>query len=509
LTPTCPSGHLSETADYCSACGLPIGAARDTIGDPARHGDGGVARSNAGTEPSSAATADPRTVECPNCGSKAEPGGRCGECGFTLGATDSVPVWEEQRWEIIARPDRQYYEMIEPEGMEFPDAAVTRRIALTGDYVRIGRRSASKGIHPEVDLSGSLEDVGVSHRHAVLMRQPNGSWALADQGSTNGTFLNTDQDPVPPNQRVPLREGDQIHIGAWTTLTIEHLDVHETRSSEVVPSKDTRGVARSRQRMDIAVLGPLQVAVAGAVATIGAPKARAVLAVLALRIGSGVSASDLEWALWADDEPKTAGKALQGYISTLRRVLPPGAIETTPQGYRLVGPKDVVDAFRFERRTARGRELLASGHPGSAVAEITRALDLWRGTPLRDLADSPIGAAEVHRLCERKAGAEEDLFEGRLQLGDHQGVVPDLTAAVEAEPLRERRWAQLMLALHRSGRQVEALRSFQQYRSLLGEEHGVEPSAEIVTLEHAIVLDKPELRWMPPAGPGAPVGAPG
>ncbi len=132
-------------------------------------------------------------------------------------------------------------------------------------------------------------------------------------------------------------------------------------------------------------------------------------------------------------------------------------------------------------------------------------MELWRGEPLRDLTDGPAGAGEVARLSERRASTEEDLFEGRLQLGDHQGVLPDLKAAVEAEPLRERRWAQLMLAMYRSGRQVEALRTFHRYRTILAEEHGVEPSSEIVGLEQAIVLEKSELRWTAPGESGTPV----
>ena len=77
-------------------------------------------------------------------------------------------------------------------------------------------------------------------------------------------------------------------------------------------------------------------------------------------------------------------------------------------------------------------------------------------------------------------------------------MLADAVVAVEREPLRERRWAQLMLARHRSGRQVEALRAFQRVRTLLGEEFGVDPSAELVALEHAIVLDDPGLAWAPP-----------
>jgi DNA-binding SARP family transcriptional activator len=203
--------------------------------------------------------------------------------------------------------------------------------------------------------------------------------------------------------------------------------------------------------------------------------------------------------MWGESETKTAVKALQGYVSALRQILPDEAIETTtPLGYRLAAPKDCIDVFRFERYCARGRALLASGHPGAAVAEITRALALWRGEALLDLINGPSGATEVVRLDERKADAEEDLFEGRLQLGDHHSLVADLWPAVEAEPFRQRRWAQLMLALYRSGRPVEALRAFQRLRSELGEGHGMEPSAELVALERGIVMDRPDLQWTPP-----------
>ena len=504
MTLTCPAGHASETADYCSTCGTALTRANPPTGGRDEKAKGGSTRpSDAKPRPTNGS---PPPRLCPNCGSPTEGGPTCGDCGYSLSAPDSVAVWEEELWEVVARPDLQYYETTDHEGMEFPEATYTRRIALVGDHVRIGRRSTTRGIKPEIDVSGTLEDVGVSHRHAVLMRQPDGSWALVDQGSTNGTFLNTESDPIPANQRVPLRAGDQIHVGAWTTLTMERVDVSGSRSHEIsVPSKDTRGVGRGRQQMEIRLLGPLQAEVGGTPVPLGAPKLRAVLAVLALRIGSAVSIGDIEWAVWGDREPQTVGKALQGYISTLRSHLGAAAIETTAQGYRLVGPKDLIDTFRFERRTERGRALLAAGHPGSAVAEFGRALELWRGEPLPDLVDGPVGAGEIARLRERRASAEEDLFEGRLQLGDHQGVLPDLSAAVEEEPLRERRWAQLMLALYRSGRQVDALRAFQRYRAVLAEEHGVEPSMEILTLEQRIVLEKPELRWTPPEERGAPI----
>jgi DNA-binding SARP family transcriptional activator len=407
----------------------------------------------------------------------------------------------EQNWEIVVRPDRDYYEMLDPDGMDFPAETYSRRFPLIGDLVTIGRRSRSNAIQPEIDLSGSLEDTGVSHRHAVLMRQPEGKWALVDQDSTNGTYLNAEQEPVAPNHPFPLSDGDKIHVGAWTTLTVERPDPAHAPQIDVDsrPSKDTRNLVRGRRRMEIDLLGPLRLRVLGEDVPIGASKERAVLALLALKVGTPVSAVDLEWALWGEEVTKTAGPALRGYVHALRQALPDDAIETTtPLGYRLTANKDWIDVGRFERRCGRGRALLASGHPGAAVAELTRALELWRGEPLLDLANGPVGPIEVVRITERKADAEEDLFEGRLQLGDHHSLVADLWPAVEAEPLRQRRWAQLMLALYRSDRKVDALRAFQRLRSELGENYGLEPSADLVALEHGIVMDRPELQWTPP-----------
>jgi DNA-binding SARP family transcriptional activator len=477
VSTTCPQGHASQTPDYCSVCGDAIPQLTE---------------------------ADPRVDRCVNCGAPSASDSACGNCGFLPGALDIVAPWVEENWEIVVRPDRAYYERVEPDGMAFPDKTYSRRIPLVGDHLRIGRRSKNRAILPEIDLSGTLEDTGVSRRHAVLMRQPDGSWALVDQDSANGTYLNDDEDPIPANEPIPLGHGDKILLGGWTTLTIERLDPAEVAHPEVEsrPSKDTRNLAQGRRRMQIDLLGPVRLSVQGDVIPITAPKERAVLAVLALRIGSTISTVDLEWALWGEGEPKTANVAVRGYITSLRKLLPPDSIEHISQGYRLNGAKNCVDVFRFERGCNQGRALLASGHPGAAVAWLDRALQLWRGEPLLDLADGPTGATETVSLNERRANAEDDLFEGRLQLGEHEGLVADLRAAVGSEPLRQRRWAQLMLALYRSGRQSEALSAFQRYHDLLVEEYGLEPSAELVALDRAIATNSPELQWTPPTESG-------
>jgi DNA-binding SARP family transcriptional activator len=431
---------------------------------------------------------------------------RCTACAYLVGATDSVAPWLAEAWEVVIRPDRAYYDMLEPDGMDFPDRTSTRRVPLTGDHVRIGRRSRTKRVKPEIDLSDALEDTAVSHRHAVLMRQPQGTWALVDQNSTNGTYLNDDEDPVPANQPLPLSDGDRIHVGAWTTITIERLDAPEPPQIELEsrPSKDTRNIAHGRRAVEVELLGPVRLCVRGEEVPLTASKERAVLAILALRIGAVVSAVDIEWGLWGETEPKTANKTLQVYVSNLRKKLPDNVIETTAQGYRLNGPRDSVDVFRFERRCVRGRALLTSGHPGAAVVWLDRALDLWRGDPFVDLSDGPSGATEAVSVSERKATAEEDRFEARLQLGQHQDVVADLRTAVDAEPLRQRRWAQLMLALYRCGQKVDALRSFQRLRDVL-DQYGLEPSTDLHALDNAIVLDRPDLQWSAPPRAGEAV----
>ncbi len=231
---------------------------------------------------------------------------------------------------------------------------------------------------------------------------------------------------------------------------------------------------------------------------IGSSKERGVLALLALRAGRPVSEGELAGALWGDDPPRSAHKAIQTYVSSLRRRLPEDAIVTASNGYALaVAPSD-VDALCFEAKVNQARRSACDAGPRRTVHELDAALALWRGDPLVDLADQQLGMAECTRLQELRKGAEEDLAQLQLDQGEHQHNVAALEAAVAAEPFRERRWAQLMLALYRCGRQAEALRAYRRLCEQLGEELGIEPSAELSALEEAILLQKPELDWVTP-----------
>ncbi len=248
--------------------------------------------------------------------------------------------------------------------------------------------------------------------------------------------------------------------------------------------------------MNLGLLGPLELEGASA-PVLGSPKVRALLCLLALRVGRGVPTEAIEEALWGDEPPASARKAIQGYVSTLRRVLGDAAIATTPSGYELCLPRQAIDVHRFEDGAAEGRRLVAAD-PARAAELLGELLRLWRGPPIPDLAGQHSGAAEVVRLVELRGAVEDDRTDALLALGEHGALVPALGNAVAAEPLRERRWAQLMLALYRSGRQADALRAFQRHREHLASELGLEPGSEVCALEAAIARSAPALQWAPP-----------
>jgi predicted ATPase/DNA-binding SARP family transcriptional activator len=263
--------------------------------------------------------------------------------------------------------------------------------------------------------------------------------------------------------------------------------------------------------MLVGLLGPLAwVDDDGDEAKIPARKERAVLAFLALRAGAAVSTAQLEAVLWGDEPPRTARETLKTYISHLRRLVTPNLIETAPGGYRLaVSPQD-VDVTRFEQLLQSGIDALDARDLGQAAVLTTEALSLWRGEPLPDLDDHPIGMAEAARLWDWRRAGQERNFAARLALGQHAELVGDVETAIAAEPLRERLWQQLMLALYRSGRQADALRAYQRLRKVLDEELGIEPNDEIKALEVAILNHDPDVNLAParitPAP--APLGQP-
>ncbi len=265
--------------------------------------------------------------------------------------------------------------------------------------------------------------------------------------------------------------------------------------------------------LQLAILGPLEVKLDESVLPITASKKRAMLSLLALRAGAPVSKWALIDAIWGEHPPTTALKALQTYVSALRHALPAASIATEGDAYRLEVEPDAVDVVVFERLV---KEIRAPGTLGSSrAAQIERALQLWRGEPLTDLADHDLRWAEATRLGEMQRTLVEDLFDARLAHGEARELIADLEAAVRAEPLRERRWAQLMTALYHCGRQADSLNAYQRLRSTLLENLGVEPSPVLRRLEAAVLRqdesleapsDSHDLEIPTPVSPSLPTG---
>jgi hypothetical protein len=234
---TCPAGHESASDDFCDVCGYVIGA------------------------PASLAPDRTPAEECPRCGTP-RAGQFCEACGFdfTAGGRQAPPAtriesrpeprqaesWpfesgpaesgparpapgrpgapDVAAWTAVVSADRAYYDSVQATGgpdagsVAFPVYCPERRFRLTGPEARVGRRSARTGIDPEIDLTGPPADPGVSRLHVVLIRAADGSWSVLDPGSANGTLVNGTE--IARDRIVPLRDGDRIHLGAWTELTI-------------------------------------------------------------------------------------------------------------------------------------------------------------------------------------------------------------------------------------------------------------------------------------------------
>ena len=225
--PTCPKGHASTATDYCDECGAPIGAPASA-----------PPKAPTVEAPAAEATGEP----CPECDTPRD-GRFCEVCGHDfLAEPSSVPAKSPDQapdkgaaaspstpapkgWRVVVTADRAFHARMQSapdaEVVPFPAFCPERRFELTGSEMLIGRRSRSRGIEPAIDLAGPPEDAGASHMHALLVATPEGTWTVVDLDSSNGTYLNDDPDPIAANQPVPLADGDRIHVGAFTTLTVQ------------------------------------------------------------------------------------------------------------------------------------------------------------------------------------------------------------------------------------------------------------------------------------------------
>jgi predicted ATPase/DNA-binding SARP family transcriptional activator len=250
------------------------------------------------------------------------------------------------------------------------------------------------------------------------------------------------------------------------------------------------------------------VGAAGAI-SLGGAKVRALLALLAVHVGEAVAEDRLIDALWGEAAPRTATKTLRSYVSRLRAALAPSegrlVVDTTPGGYRLRAAEDTLDVARVEGLAAQAREASERGdHAWSAVA-LTEALRTWRGSPLGEFGGETWAAAEAIRLAELRQSLLEARIDADLACGRHASLVPELDALTAEHPLREKLWGQRMVALYRSGRQADALRVYQELRTILADELGIDPSHELKQLEQQVLEQDHALDWQ--ADAGAPSGA--
>jgi ABC-type transport system substrate-binding protein/DNA-binding SARP family transcriptional activator len=261
--------------------------------------------------------------------------------------------------------------------------------------------------------------------------------------------------------------------------------------------------------VEFRILGPLEVLDDDRELALGPAKERAVLGVLLLHPGSVVSRTQLIDGLWGETPPPTAAKAVNVYVSQVRKTLSRNGgemIETRPPGYVLAVDSDALDSARFERLARAAREREQAGEVEAAATLMHEALGLWRGPALAGIELEGEGREDVARLEELRLGAQLDLMDYELALGRHEQLLAELEPLVAQHPLDERLRGQLILALYRSGRQADALEAYRETRQTLVETLGIEPSAPLQRLERAILNHDPSLEA--PAGtthaPGAP-----
>ncbi len=244
-------------------------------------------------------------------------------------------------------------------------------------------------------------------------------------------------------------------------------------------------------RVDIRVLGPVEVLVEGEPAALGGPRQRALLALLVAAAPRVVSVEGLAEGVWGEEPSAGARSTLQTYVSNLRRSL--GDIFVYERGgYRLAVETDAIDAVRFVAELEQARTRVATDEAETAL-RLRHALGLWRGRPYADLVDVPGLDGEVRWLEELRLEAVELRIDAELAAGRHGVLVAELEALADQHPTRERFRAQHMLALYRSGRQAEALRAYRRTESFLADELGVDPSRELQDLELAILAQEESL----------------
>jgi DNA-binding SARP family transcriptional activator/streptogramin lyase len=238
--------------------------------------------------------------------------------------------------------------------------------------------------------------------------------------------------------------------------------------------------------MEFRILGPLEVIDEGRPVVLQRGKQLALLAYLLLHPNELVSADRLIDALWGHQPPPTAAKILQNAVSQLRRALGENRLVTQPPGYRFRLEQGELDLHRFEQLAQEGR----TKHDARILRD---ALAIWHGEPLANLRDELFAQHAARQLEEARLSVLEDRIDADLAAGRDAVLVPELEQLIAAEPLRERPYGQLMLALYRDGRQADALETYQRARKMLSQEVGLQPSPQLQELERRMLNQDPAL----------------
>ena len=277
---------------------------------------------------------------------------------------------------------------------------------------------------------------------------------------------------------------------------------NNTRASKSGPTLDRDGLMQYR------ILGPLEVHSQGRQVDVGSPKQRALLLLLLVNSNQPVSFDRLIDELWNGNAPTQPLVTLQSYVSNLRRALGAGRSSRASRRILLTRGRSYVvrvepgelDAYRFEELGDGGRAALDRGDVELAEELLSDALGLWRGEALADVAGELFAQTEIARLDELRLAVTADRIDALLALGRHWPAVAELERLVAAHPLCERLRGQVMVALYRCGRQAEALRAYQELRSTLVEQLGIEPGLALQRLEHQILSQDSSLEWSPATG---------
>ncbi|MFC4908377.1 AfsR/SARP family transcriptional regulator [Actinomadura gamaensis] len=256
--------------------------------------------------------------------------------------------------------------------------------------------------------------------------------------------------------------------------------------------------------LDLGLLGPLLMNVDGRPFAPSAPKQRQLLALLMLNLGHVVPLSHIIEELWDDEPPRTAPSAVQSYVLQLRRLMcgMPGVgslavagtvLQTKNGGYSLARERGRLDAEEFEDRLRQARAAARHGDPARTARLYHEALDIWRGPALIDVPAGPRLQRHITALEESRLQALEQRVEAELQVGRHHELLSELRMLVMRYPSNENLHAQFMIALFRSGRQVEALEVFTRLRAFVKSDLGIELSGRIRRLHQAILVSDPIL----------------